>query len=361
MKIGIDVTCLSMPKTGIGQYQYNLVNSLLKIDKKNEYHPYAFNLRDNSKYHSLNFKVHAHKIPQRLITAWWMGIRWPHLEHITDNCDIYQISEICQQPTKRKTVAFIHDLTTILYPDYHLLKNKILYHFRFKNIKKHADVVLTNSKHTKNDIIQHLGISNDRIVVTPFGVDEMFKPTKGSMIEAPYICYLGTIEPRKNLENLFKAFKRLKDQEAIPHKLVLIGKDGWFYEDIYKVMRELNLENDVVRLGFVPDEELPGLLSGAELFVYPSFYEGFGLPVLEAMACGTPVVTSRVSSLPEVGGEAVKYCNPDSYKDIAEKMFEFLKSWTEREKYSKLGLERAKKFTWENCARKHLNVYQSMI
>lgn len=360
MKIGIDVTSLSMPKTGIGQYQYNLLNTLLKIDKKNEYHPYAFNLRDNTKYHDLNFDVRAHKIPQRMITAWWLAVGYPRLEQLTDDCDIYQISEICQQPTKRKTVAFIHDLTTLLYPEYHLFKNKLLYKHRFKNIKKHADVILTNSIHTKCDIIEHLGIEADRIRVTPFGVNEKFKPTTGSPIEGRYICYLGTIEPRKNLVNLMQAFKRLKDEEAIPHKLVLIGKDGWFYEGIYEEIRRLHLENDVVSLGFVPDEQLPALISGAELFVYPSFYEGFGLPVLEAMACGTPVVTSKCSSLPEVGGDAVKYCNPNSYKSIAEKMFEFIRSEPEQAKFSMLGLERAKKFTWDACARKHLEIYQSM-
>lgn len=360
MKIGIDVTSLSMPKTGIGQYQYNLLNTLLKIDKKNEYFPYAFNLRDNTKYNNLDFKVRAHKIPQRLITAWWLLFRWPRLEQITDDCDVYQISEICQQPTRRKTVAFIHDLTTILYPKYHLMKNKILYHYRFKNIKRHADVILTNSRHTKSDIVEHLGIDPDRIHVTPFGVEERFKPVSGTPIKGRYICYLGTIEPRKNLTNLFRAFKKLKDEEAIPHKLVLIGKDGWFYKEIYEEMRRLQLENDIIRMGFVGDSEVPKILSGAELFVYPSFYEGFGLPVLEAMACGTPVVTSRVSSLPEVGGSAVKYVNPNSHKDIAEKMFEFIKSEKERARYSKLGLERAKNFTWEKCAQKHIEIYESL-
>jgi len=349
-----------MPKTGIGQYQYSLLNALLKIDKKNEYHPYAFNLRSNQKYHELNFPVRAHKIPQRLITAWWLTVRYPRLEQITDECDIYQISEICQQPTHKKTVAFIHDLTTILYPEYHLFKNKFLYKHRFANIKKYADVVLTNSEHTKEDIVRHLGIPEGMIEVTPFGVDERFKPTEGSPIKRPYICYLGTIEPRKNLTNLFKAFKKLKHNEAIPHKLVLIGKDGWFYEQIYKEMHELGLQNDVVKLGFVPDEDLPAILSEAELFVYPSFYEGFGLPVLEAMACGTPVITSNVSSLPEVGGDAVKYCNPNSVEDLAAKMFEFIKSPEEREKYSKLGIERAKNFTWEKCAQKHLEVYERL-
>ncbi len=347
-------------KTGIGQYQYNLIKALLKIDNKNEYHPYAFNLRDNSKYHKIDFDVRAHKIPQRLITAWWLAVRYPRLEQITDECDLYQISEICQQPTKRKTVAFIHDLTTVLYPEHHIFKNKFLYKHRFKNIRRYADVVLTNSEHTKQDIMKHLGLPGHMIEVTYFGVDDKFKPTKGTPIKEPYICYLGTVEPRKNLVNLFKAFKRLKENEAIAHKLVLIGKDGWFYEQIYEQIHKLGLQNDIVRLGFVPDEELPAILSGADLFVYPSFYEGFGLPVLEAMACGTPVVTSDVSSLPEVGGNAVKYCNPNSFEDIAAKMFEFVKSEEEREKYGKLGLERAKKFTWEKCAQKHLEVYKRL-
>ncbi len=368
MKIGFDITALSMPKTGIGQYQYNLLNSLFKLDKENKYCLYAFNLRDNNKYANINFDIkyanvnmHAYKIPQRLITAWWMMVRYPNLEQITEDCDIYQISEICQQPTKKKTIAFIHDLTTIFFPEYHLFKNKILYHHRFKNIKKYANAIFTNSEYTKNDIIEHLGIKADRIFVTPFGTHQRFKKINDEnkikevlnkyKIVDPYICYLGTIEPRKNLNNLFEAFHQLKEQECIPHKLVLIGKEGWYYENIYKKINELHLNNDVIKTGFVPDEEIPHLLNGADVFVYPSFYEGFGLPVLEAMACGTPVVTSKTSSLPEIGGDAVKYINPKRPRDIAEKLFEFIKSKKEREIFSKLGLKRAQNFSWENCAK----------
>jgi len=393
MKIGFDITALSMPKTGIGQYQFNLLNSLFKIDRENQYNLYAFNLRDNSKYSRLDFdipfgnvRMHAYKIPQRLITAWWLMSRWPRLENITEKCDLYQISEICQQPTSAKTVAFIHDITTILYPQYHLIKNKILYHYRFKGIKKYANAVLTNSENTKRDIIERIGIPSERIFVTQFGVHERFRPIGKSAItdsdpqsvtgknerialqmvlkkfgiEEPYICYLGTIEPRKNLINLLQAFYELKNQEKIPHKLVLIGKDGWFYEDIYQKIAELNLVGDVVRTGFVSDEDVPYLLNSAQVFVYPSFYEGFGLPVLEAMACGVPVVTSFGSSLPEVGGDAVKYVNPMSYSDIGAKILEFLQSSDERKRFSQMGIERARHFTWEKCAKETLKIYESI-
>ncbi|MBU1446653.1 glycosyltransferase family 4 protein [Patescibacteria group bacterium] len=266
MKIGFDITTLSMPKTGIGQYQYNLLEALFEIDKKNSYNLYAFNLRDNQKYNQLNFakkyenvQMNAYKIPQRLITAWWMMFRWPLLENITDKCDVYQVSEICQQPTKSKTTAFIHDLTTVLYPEYHLKKNKILFDFRAKGIKKYADAVLTNSEYTKSDIIKHLGIEKERIFVTPFAAHKRFHKIndnektneilKKHAISKPYICYLGTIEPRKNLANLFEAFNALKKQEKIPHKLVLIGKNGWFFEEIYKKAKELGIENEIINTG----------------------------------------------------------------------------------------------------------------
>lgn len=377
MKIGFDITALSMPRTGIGQYQYNLLQTLFKIDRKNNYHLYAFNLRDNAKYADLNFKtphqnvsMKAHTIPQRLITAWWLAVRYPYLEHITEPCDVYQISEICQQPTKKKTVAFIHDLTTIHFPKYHIVKNKLLYHFRFKNIKKHADAVLTNSNHTKEDIIKHLGIPAKKIHVTYFGTHERFKPVQDNAelmkvraqygIKNPYICYVGTIEPRKNIRNLLQAFKKLKDTKNIPHKLLLVGKDGWFFEEIYKAIGTLGLEDDVIRTGFVPDKDIPYLLSGSECFVYPSFYEGFGLPVLEALACGAPTVTSRISSLPEVGGDAVKYIEPNDPSDIAEKILEFIGSPDERRLYAERGIKRARQFSWERCAKQTLKVYQSL-
>lgn len=366
-----------MPKTGIGQYQYNLLEALFEIDKKNSYNLYAFNLRDNQKYNQLDFakkyanvEMNAYKIPQRLITAWWMMVRWPQLENITDKCDVYQISEICQQPTKAKTTAFIHDLTTILYPEYHLKKNKILFKFRAKGIKKYANAVLTNSEYTKSDIIKHLKIEKERIFVTPFAAHKRFRKIndkekinevlKKHKISDPYICYLGTIEPRKNLMNLFEAFNALKKQEKIPHKLVLIGKDGWFFEEIYKKAKELGIEKEIIRTGFVSDNDIPYILNGADVFTYPSFYEGFGLPVLEAMACGTPVVTSNVSSLPEVAGNAAKYADPNKQDDIAQQILSFIKSKEEREKYSKLGLERASTFSWQKCAKKHLEIYESL-
>ena len=378
MKIGFDITALSMPRTGIGQYQYNLLQTLFRIDSKNSYHLYAFNLRDNSKYQDLKFNtphnnvsMKAHNIPQRLITAWWLAIRYPRLEQITQECDLYQISEICQQPTKKKTVAFIHDLTTLHFPEYHLAKNKILYHFRFKNIKKYADAILTNSHHTKNDIVKYLHIPEDKIHVTYFGAHSRFKPIKDGIkindvlkkykINSPYICYVGTIEPRKNLVNLFKAFKTLKNKKNIPHKLVLVGKDGWFFEEIYKTIAELNLTDEIIRTGFTPDKDIPYLLNGADTFVYPSFYEGFGLPVLEALSCGTPTITSNNSSLPEVGGNAVKYVDPKDPTDIENKIFEFLHSKSEREKYSILALKQAEKFSWESCARETLKVYESLF
>lgn len=378
MKIGFDITTLSMPRTGIGQYQHNLLESLLKIDKENFYNLYAFNLRDNKKYKHINFdienknaKINAYKIPQRLITGWWMFLRWPLLENITEKCDLYQISEICQQPTKQKTVAFIHDLTTIFYPKYHLLKNRILYHERFKNIKKYADAILTNSEYTKNDIIKHLGINPDKIFVTYFGTNKRFRPTEDNLksaeirnkysINYPYICYLGTLEPRKNLSNLIKAFHYLKKMKKIPHKLLLIGNEGWFYEPIYKQILDLDLSKDIIKTGFADDEEVPYLLNGADVFVYPSFYEGFGMPTLEAMACGTPVVTSNSSALPEICADAAKYCNPQDPKDIAQKILEFISSEDKRKEYSKKGLKRASEFSWNKCAKKTLSVYEKVV
>lgn len=378
MKIGFDITALSMPRTGIGQYQHNLLQTLFKIDNQNSYHLYAFNLRDNAKYQNLNFEtphnnvsMKAHSIPQRLITAWWLAVRYPYLENITDECDLYQISEICQQPTKKKTVAFIHDLTTLHFPKYHLTKNKILYHFRFKNIEKYADAILTNSEHTKNDIVKHLGIPGNKIHVTYFGTHERFKPISDELkidevlskykINSPYICYVGTIEPRKNLINLLKAFKSLKDKKKIPHKLVLVGKDGWFFEEIYKTISQLDLNDEVIRTGFTPDEDIPYLLNGCDTFVYPSFYEGFGLPVLEALACGIPTITSNNSSLPEVGGNSVKYIDARDPIDMENKLFEFLHSKEEREKYSQLALKQASKFSWESCAKETLKVYSSLF
>jgi len=375
MKIGFDISSQSLPRSGVGQYQINLIDALLKIDKENFYNLYAFNFRnrhrfDYIKFPSENYSVNVIPIPQRLITLWWMMSDYPPLEKVAGECDIYQISEICVQPVKKaKRVAFIHDLTTILYPDHHVKSNVFLHKERFKNIHK-IDAILTNSEYTKKDIVEHLQIKPEKVFVTYLGADEKFKPLDALSvnpiiakyrIQKPYILFVGTLEPRKNVQNIIKAFNQLKKTHKIPHQLVLAGQKGWKFDDIFKEIELSEFKSDIIHIGYADDSDVPALMSGAEVFVYPSLYEGFGLPVLEAMKCGVPVITSNISSMPEVGGDACLYVEPESVSQLADKLLMLINSKDLQAELSKKGIKRAGFFSWEKCAVDTLKVYRAVL
>lgn len=373
MKIGIDVSIQCMPRSGIGQYQYNLLKNLFLIDKENTYCLYAFNYRWRHKFNQLQFKANNYKLkvtplPQRLVTLWWLFLRYPHLEMVTEPCDVYQTSEICVQPSKKgKIVAFIHDLTTILYPEYHMKQNIFFYNRRFQDIEKYADCVLTNSENTKRDILKHLHIHPEKIFVTPFGANDSFRPLKKEEtkevlsrhgIHDAYILFVGTLEPRKNIKTLIMAFNKVKQKLKCSHKLILVGRPGWFYEEIMQARETSDFRDDIVFKGYVADEDLPAFYNGADVFVYPSFYEGFGMPVLEAMQCGTPVITSNISSLPEVGGGACLYIDPNSQNDLEKKLIQVISDSELQKKLSQKGKERAAHFSWKKCAEQTLRAYK---
>lgn len=375
MRIGFDISAQSLPRSGVGNYQLNLLKALLSIDRENSYQLYAFNLRNRHRFSeiqfpSLNYEIKVSSIPQRLMTLWWLLFNSPSLERVVGDCDLYHVSEVCIQPVKKaKTVAFVHDLTTLKYPQYHTKGNIFLHRQRFNRLSK-VDGILTNSEVTKRDIAEHLKINPDKIFVTHLGADESFRPMEKFEVKPvlqkyqlykPYILFVGTLEPRKNIPTLIRAFNELKLQYQIPHQLVLAGQKGWLYHDIFKEMNASPFISDIRYIGYASDSDLPALMNGASVFSYPSFYEGFGLPVLEAMQCGTPVVTSSVSSLPEVGGEACLYVHPESFDQLSNQIFKILNDSAFASSLSKKGIERAQDFSWEKCAKKTLEAYQSIV
>lgn len=375
MTIGFDISAQSLPRSGIGQYQIHLLEALLRIDPDNFYNLYAFNFRNRERFSDIhffsdNYKLNVIPIPQRLITLWWMMFQSPPLEKAAGECDLYQVSEICIQPARKaKTVAMVHDLTTLLFPQYHVKSNVFLHNQRFKRLDK-ADGILTNSEATKRDILNHLDIRPEKVFVTPLGADERFRPLdlmaahpilQKYQLHKPYILFVGTLEPRKNAETLVRAFNELKQRHSIPHELVLAGRRGWLYEPILQAIGSSPFQADIRLLDYVEDSEVPALMSGATVFAYPSFYEGFGLPVLEAMQCGAPVITSSVSSLPEVGGEACLYIHPESADELAGTLYKVIRDKSLQQILSGKGIERAKQFSWERCAEETLKAYKRVM
>ena len=225
---------------------------------------------------------------------------------------------------------------------------------------KKAQKILTISQFSKNAIINHYQIAPEKVVVTPLGFRMSSKTKSVDLakkygVEGDYVLYVGTLQPRKNLLRLIKAFSQLKDRGL---KLVIVGKKGWLYGEIFKLVKKKRLTDRVIFTGFVPDADLPAFYRQAKCFVLASLYEGFGLPILEAMAYGCPVVASSVSSLPEVVGEAGVLVDPKKPEDIAQGIESAIKN---RDDLVKKGHRQVKKFSWEKCAKETLKVIEGVV
>jgi glycosyltransferase involved in cell wall biosynthesis len=305
--------------------------------------------------------------PWRLVAALSQQLdlgldRWlPH-------CGVFHATEHLLPRLKRaQTVLTVHDLIFALFPEHHLPMNQWFLGQFMPIFVRRADAIVTVSECSKRDLLQLYGTRESKITVIPEGVDERFHVDPGPEAVAtirqkyglvdPFILYVGTIEPRKNLITLLEAFKRLQ-VTGCNLKLVIAGRAGWLYQPFFDRLKALGLGDTVRLLGYVPDVDLPALYRAAEVFVFPSLYEGFGLPPLEAMACGTPVVCSNASSLPEVVGDAGLLVPPDDVAGLAAAIGRVLTDPALRAELSARGRERAARFTWEEAARRTLEVYR---
>ncbi len=257
---------------------------------------------------------------------------------------------------KVPVVMTVHDISPVFLPQFHTTRNVVYFRDIIPLYLKKIDAVLASSESTKSDLVKYYKIPESKIHVVHLGLPLKVAAAKK---KEPFILCVGTLEPRKNIEGLIKAFAILKSQ-GFRRKLVIAGRKGWKYENIFRLIEHYNLRNDVVYKGYVSEAEKEELYRKAELFVWPSFYEGFGLPVLEAMAHGTPVVTSRVSSMPEVVGKAGILVDPHSPDDIARGILEAL-STAKYKKLARKGLERAGCFTVENMIKETLAVYERVV
>jgi glycosyltransferase involved in cell wall biosynthesis len=260
------------------------------------------------------------------------------------------------------TVVAIMDLGFIKSPEQFTTKdlNQLKSWTRYSVLQ--ASKVIAISQHTKKDLIWAYNLNPEKIAVTYLGYDlSLFKPTRKPSvlkkygISEPYFLFLGSLRPSKNIEGLIHAFVL----GNFTQNLVISGKKGWMYDHIFSLVSTLKISNRVVFTGYVDEDEVPVLMTHADGFAMPSFYEGFGIPVLEAMACGTPVVISNVSSLPEVAGSAGIYVDPLKPASIQSGLLKAIGS--ERQSYIKSGLAQVKKFSWETCARQTLSVLESAV
>lgn len=369
MLIGIDGNEANVgTKVGIGEYAYQVLKHLSNFQSQISNLKFQIYLKDTPREdmpeESEKWKYRIVK-PKKLWTQ--IGLPFDLYTHRPRPDVFFSPSHYAPRFSPVPTVISIMDLSYIHFP--HLFASKDLYQLKnwTKYSAKNAQKILTISEASKRDIIDIYGISSENIVVTYPGLKTTHS-TKGMpmdllektyQISGDYILFVGTLQPRKNIEKLIEAFSHI----ASSHKnlsLVIVGKHGWLYEDILRAPQKYDIEKRVQFVSFVPDSELGLFYKNARCFVLPSLYEGFGLPVLEAMSYGCPVITSNISSLPEAGGDAALYIDPTNVSDIAAKMSELLSSEKLRNELIEKGYKQVKKFSWEKTAKETLAVLQEV-
>lgn len=373
MKIGLDITQIQYQGTGVGVYTHNLLHYLLKTDTKDTFVLFASSLRNRQAINSLTKNYdHVEKkfypLPNTFLELLFNQLRLIPIETLIDKIDLFHSSDWTQPPTKALKVTTIHDLSTILFPHTHhprVIKNHQL---RYKWIVKDHVHVIADSLATKNDIIKHLNLPDNQISVVYLAPSpdypefsrlsskkqtKLIQATKQKHELNQYFLYVGTTEPRKNLRNTIQAFNRFNQNLKQKFQLALVGRYGWG-----KKLNPSKLPPEVRVLGFVDQQELPSIYAGSQGFFYPSLYEGFGFPVLEAMTCGTPVLTSKRGSLGEVAGSAAVLVDPESVSSIHNGIHRLLAQ--SKELITK-GKIQAAQFTWRKTAQKTYSVYQNIL
>jgi len=374
MRIAIDITALLPQMTGVDNYITQLVWHLAKLDERNEYKIYH-NHEDRRMFAGRlprNFSLTAISLRPRPIRLFAQQVLLPVVTRRWKANIVHSPSFI--MPYMRgaaRHVLTVHDMTSFSHPQCHIaLRRSLLYRRMVLVSLRRTDAVIVHSGATRQAILGYLpDLPPDRIHVTVPGIGEEFRPRDPAWVQEvvtrltlpqPYILYVGTLEPRKNLPMLLESYRRLLEAGAIKEHLVLAGKVGWKQEALLKQMQAPALRGKVHLVGYVEQQDLPAVYSGARLFVYPSLHEGFGFPPLEAMACGIPTISSQGSSLGENLEGAAKLVSPYDLESLIKAMHELLNDEASWKHYRQEGLVRASKFRWEETARQTLRGYQEV-
>lgn len=378
MRIGIDVSQI-VYGTGVANYTQNLVTSLLEIDHKNHYILFASTLRQRKKLKELqeilkkhpNIQFKFFPYPTAILEILFNRLRYPKIEKLTGQVDVFHSSDWTQPATvgSAKMVTTVHDLIVYLFEKSSHPKIVSTQKRRLEIVKKEADAIICDSQTTKDDLVKFLGVQESKTRVVYLAAAEEFKPQDEDKvkevlakykIKKPYILSVATQEPRKNIQKLLDVFEKIVPQRPEYH-LVLTGKYGWG-PALSDGRPGFHAPENVIWTGFIPQDDLTCLYSGSRAFVYPTLYEGFGLPILEAMACGAPVVTSNNSSMVEIAKDAAILVDPRSDGQI-KKAIDFILSLN-LENYQKMvraSLDRARRYSWTKTARETLKVYEEVV
>lgn len=359
MRIGIDVSALVKEAAGIGQYIIQLTNRILSFDEENQYFLFTYD----------DLKVSLNLTPRAQIVSYG-GPKKKQLNFLLKlpgilrsyKIDLFIGTRHYLPPFNRsiKYLAIVHDLIPLYMPELFTKEHKLRFKL-FTDICKHqADAIVAVSNATKKDVIQYMHFPEEKIKVIYEGANPSFSTERDEVgitatmekyhIDSDYILCLSTVEPRKNMLRTIQAYEQCVLEKDLEYKLVIVGGSGWNNGEIYDYVQTHPVKDHIVFTGYVSDEEVRHFYANATLFIYASLCEGFGIPVLEAMQSGIPVITSNVSSMPEVAGTACELVDPYNIEELKEAITRVLSSKERRESMRRLGLEQASRFSWDKCA-----------
>jgi glycosyltransferase involved in cell wall biosynthesis len=384
LKVTLDVTPIDSRPSGVGLYVFNLIEALSRLESSESfelglaYQPGLknwlkgnLNFPDNLKNYKNLYQIPAPVRVTNLFIDYLPRLFPSYIGSMLGNTNIFHGTNYTVYPYQNiKKVITIYDLTFVRYPEY---VNSVVQQYakRLTKCLKWSDAVITISESSKQDIINHLNFPAEKIFVTPLAsrydsqflsnlnLDQEIKNTNFDFSK-PYLLFVSTIEPRKNITAIIKAFNWLKQNEKIEHQLVLVGRKGWKYGPIFIEIENSPWRNEIHHLDYLSDDSVALFYSKADVFVYPSHYEGFGLPVLEAMTLGVPVVASNTSSIPEVAGDAAILIDPNDFMQLAEAILKVISDRQLRQDLITKGKAQANLFSWENTAKETLKAYRSV-
>ncbi|HEV2801022.1 MAG TPA: glycosyltransferase family 1 protein [Pyrinomonadaceae bacterium] len=375
MHIAIDGIPLAEPKTGIGHYTFELARGLAALAPAHDFElvahvPIQRAVDDAFKIEPQPANLRAVHAPVNSLSRRWWTIGLPLYVQRHGVALFHGTNYKIPLWNRCRTVVTIHDLSLLLHSHTHEEELVRRARLRLPAAARMASKIITDSESVKHEICAHLGTRPEKIAVVPLaprrafrpvGVDESAAARRRLGVEDDFILFVGTVEPRKNLLTLVRAFAELVGHTSLRPQLVIAGQKGWLTDELFALIEESGLGRRILFTGYVSDEDLAALYSSCRMSVYPSLYEGFGLPPLEAMSCGAPVITSRIPVIMETVGDAARLVTPTDVRELTDCIHELWTNDAERRRLSAKGRAHAATFTWERTARLTLDVYEEVL
>lgn len=375
--VAIDYTPAIRQQAGIGRIIRGQVAALIAMAEEIDLRLFVVGRVDEAERRQVPLPLHTTLLDERNMVRLWhrLDMPLPRVEWFTGGpLDLLHATDFVLSPSNaRRKLLTVHDLAFLFYPDAAMPSLHHYLNVVVPRSVRRADALVADSYHTAQDLNEQWQVPLERITVVQGAVDHAhFRPVhdpqqlaevrqRYGMGERPYILALSRLEPRKNFVRLIEAFAAAREEAQLPHRLVIGGRKGWLYESIFARVQELGLAEEILFPGFIAESDLPALYSGAAFFAYPSLYEGFGLPIVEAMACGAPVLTSDNSCLPEAGGPGAIYVRAEDVNSIAEGIVRLATDAALAAQLAASGREHAALFTWERSAQQLLSAYHKLL